>query len=353
MKKYIIPLLIITALIIAGCNGSDTEPTPTPTPTPTEAAEQAQAGDTVKVHYTGTYDDGAEFDSSYGRGEPLQFTVAAGQMIPGFDKAVEGMYVGDTKTIRLAPEDAYGERSEDLIQEVSRDELPEGMDPQIGDMLQNIYGQPLLVIDVSNTTITIDANHPLAGEYLNFDIELVGIVNKATPTPVPTPFEGPTTYLALINTSMGSITLELYRDKVPTTVDNFVKLAQDGFYDGIIFHRISDDFMIQAGNTYPDGSTKESPYGNIEFETSDLAHEDGAISMASTGWAVGGSAQFFICDGAQNSLNGGYAVFGVVTEGIEVVRDIAAQPHDDSSSAGGGVPLTQIIINSIEIQEGS
>jgi cyclophilin family peptidyl-prolyl cis-trans isomerase len=113
-----------------------------------------------------------------------------------------------------------------------------------------------------------------------------------------------------------------------------------------------DDFMIQAGNTYPDGSTKESPYGTIQFEsTPDLSHEDGSISMASTGAGVGGSAQFFICDGAQPDLDGSYAVFGKTVDGIEVVRDIADEPHDSSyGSVGGGRPLEDVIIYSITIE---
>ena len=157
--------------------------------------------------------------------------------------------------------------------------------------------------------------------------------------------------VAVFDTSMGEFKVELFEDKAPKTCENFEKLVDDGFYDGMIFHRVMDDFMIQAGNTYPDGATKESPYGNIDFESdSSLLHVDGAISMASTGWGVGGSAQFFICDGAQSGLDGGYAVFGVVVEGMDVVREIASQPHDNSSPAGGGKPYTDIVINSITIE---
>jgi len=92
-------------------------------------------------------------------------------------------------------------------------------------------------------------------------------------------------------------------------------------------------------------------HGTIEFEThEDVKHVDGAISMASTGAQVGGSGEFFICDGEQSFLDGNYAPFGIVIEGIEVVREIAAQPHDNSNPAGGGVPLEDIIINSITIE---
>ncbi len=157
--------------------------------------------------------------------------------------------------------------------------------------------------------------------------------------------------IAVFDTTMGTIKIELYEDKLPITAGNFIKLVNDGFYNGMTFYRISDDFMIQAGRHFPDGSENQSPYGTIEFEThDDVKHVDGAISMASTAAGTGGSGEFFICDGEQSFLDGNYAPFGVVIEGIEVVRDIAAQPHDNSNPAGGGVPLEDIIINSIIIE---
>ena len=156
--------------------------------------------------------------------------------------------------------------------------------------------------------------------------------------------------IAVFDTTLGTFKVELYQDKMPETCENFIKLVNDGFYNGMTFYRISDNFMIQAGRYFPDGSEKQSPYGNINFEESDVKHVDGAISMASTGAGVGGSSEFFICDGEQPFLDGNYAAFGVVIEGIEVVRDIAAQPHDNSNPAGGGVPLEDIIINSIIIE---
>jgi len=168
---------------------------------------------------------------------------------------------------------------------------------------------------------------------------LVFFQNKASGNPI-----------AVIDTSMGTIKVELYEDKMPITTANFIKLANDGFYNGMIFHRIGDNFMIQTGAYLPDGTQKSSPYGNIQFETSDVKHVDGAISMASTGAKVGGNAQFFICDAAQPGLDGNYAAFGVTIEGIDVVRNIASQPQDNSSPAGGGKPYTDIIINSIKIE---
>ena len=138
----------------------------------------AKSGDTVHIHYTGTLDDGTRFDSSQGR-EPLEFEVGSGQVIPGFDKAVEGMAVGDSKSVRIEPAEAYGERHEQLVQEVDRSVLPDDLDPRTGMALQSSSpdGQitQFMVTAVTDETITVDANHPLAGHALSFDIELVDI----------------------------------------------------------------------------------------------------------------------------------------------------------------------------------
>jgi peptidylprolyl isomerase len=139
----------------------------------------AKSGDTVKIHYTGTLDDGSQFDSSAGR-DPLEFEVGSGQVIPGFDKAVEGMAVGDSKNVRIEPDEAYGQRHEQLVQEVDRSLLPDDLDPREGMTLQSNSpdGQTMqfMVTEVAEETITVDANHPLAGQALSFDIELVEIV---------------------------------------------------------------------------------------------------------------------------------------------------------------------------------
>ena len=139
---------------------------------------QAKSGDTVKIHYTGTLDDGTQFDSSAGR-DPLEFEVGSGQVIPGFDKAVEGMGVGESRKVNIAADDAYGPRHDQMVQEVPRTALPEGLEPVEGMTLQaqNQQGQAmqLTVTAVSEETITVDGNHPLAGKALNFEIELVEI----------------------------------------------------------------------------------------------------------------------------------------------------------------------------------
>ena len=142
---------------------------------------QAAAGDTVRIHYTGTLTDGTQFDSSSGR-DPLEFELGSGQVIPGFDNAVDGMNVGDSKTVAIPPEEAYGVRHEQLVQEVPKSALPEELSPEVGMQLQSQGpdGQVmlLLVTEVADDTLTVDGNHPLAGQTLNFDIELVEIVGK-------------------------------------------------------------------------------------------------------------------------------------------------------------------------------
>lgn len=139
---------------------------------------QARNGDMVKVHYTGTLEDGTQFDSSEGR-EPLEFTVGSGQVIPGFDKAVSGMAVGDKKDVSIPPEDAYGPRMDDMVHEVPKTALPPDLEPAEGMPLaaKGEDGQTinLTITEVNETSIIVDANHPLAGEELNFRLELMEI----------------------------------------------------------------------------------------------------------------------------------------------------------------------------------
>lgn len=144
---------------------------------------QAKSGDIVKIHYKGTLDDGSQFDSSEDR-DPLEFELGSGQVIPGFDTAVEGMTVGESKNVRLEPEEAYGPRHDQLVQEVERSVLPEDLTPEEGMALQteSPEGQvmQLMVTAITETTITLDANHPLAGQALSFEIELVDVASPST-----------------------------------------------------------------------------------------------------------------------------------------------------------------------------
>lgn len=139
---------------------------------------KAEEGKTVKVHYTGTLKNGEVFDSSKEK-EPLEFKLGEGQLIPGFEKAVVGMKVGDSTTISIPSAEAYGDAREDLIIAVPKDQLPTEIEPQIGMQLQvnqeNGQPVPVRITDITDTELKLDANHPLAGEDLTFDIELVNV----------------------------------------------------------------------------------------------------------------------------------------------------------------------------------
>lgn len=139
-------------------------------------SEPAKNGDTVRVHYTGRLESGDVFDTSDG-GEPLEFEVGAGQVIPGFDEAVRGMRVGDRRTVEIKVEDAYQQRVEQLVQIVPRESMRMEGDPEVGMLLKMQLPDggelPLLVTEVTDTHVTLDANHPLAGHDLTFEIERV------------------------------------------------------------------------------------------------------------------------------------------------------------------------------------
>ena len=139
-------------------------------------------GDTVKVHYTGTLtEEGTVFDSSEDR-EPLEFTLGEGKLIPGFEKAVVGMEEGDETTVEIESGDAYGQRREDLELEVAKSDLPDNIEPEVGMQLQmqqqeNGQAIPVQITAVEDELVKLDANHPLAGKDLTFDIELIEIVD--------------------------------------------------------------------------------------------------------------------------------------------------------------------------------
>ena len=137
----------------------------------------AKGGDQVSVHYKGTLDNGDVFDSSEGRA-PLNFTLGQGQVIAGFDEAVEGMTLGETRTVRIPPEDAYGGRDEELIRTVERSQLPKG-DLEIGQTFRARDDRGgavrLTVVEFNEDNVTLDGNHPLAGQALTFEIKLVSI----------------------------------------------------------------------------------------------------------------------------------------------------------------------------------
>lgn len=139
----------------------------------------AQNGNTVKVHYTGKLHDGTVFDSSKQRNEPLEFTLGQGNMIAGFEKAVLGMEVGQSKVADIPANEAYGSKTDEMIIEVPRKDVPANINPEVGQQLaiKQTDGRtvPVTVTDVSDESITLDGNHPLAGKDLIFEIELVEI----------------------------------------------------------------------------------------------------------------------------------------------------------------------------------
>jgi FKBP-type peptidyl-prolyl cis-trans isomerase 2 len=135
-------------------------------------------GDKIKVDYTGTLDDGTVFDTSEGK-QPIEFEVGKGMVIPGFDNAVVGMKKGEEKDVKLQAKDAYGERNDQLLKKVPKEQLPQGPEPKVGMMvgLSTPQGQqiPAKITEVTDKEITIDLNHPLAGKALNFKIKVVEV----------------------------------------------------------------------------------------------------------------------------------------------------------------------------------
>ncbi len=140
--------------------------------------QYAEEGDAVSVHYTGTLEDGSQFDSSEG-GDPLRFTIGASQMIRGFEDAVYGMKVGETKTVTIPSAQAYGAASDEMIYVMERDQFPAGTDLEVGRQITLTAGDgsrfPATVTELTDTTVTLDANHRLAGKDLIFEIKLVEV----------------------------------------------------------------------------------------------------------------------------------------------------------------------------------
>lgn len=164
--KILFTLIAAVGLILAcGCTGTET----------------AEEGDTVYVQYTGTYNDGTVFDESE-PGSPLSFTLGENMMIPGFEDAVYGMKIGESKSIHLTPDQAYGYYNPDYVWNVSRDMIPEDVELYVGGQLiiTGIEGDvyPATVLEISNDSVTIDVNHRMAGQELNFEITLVDIAKN-------------------------------------------------------------------------------------------------------------------------------------------------------------------------------
>ncbi len=363
-KRLIIGILLALVLVVSGCVDTNCGVT----------VEVIKEGDYVLVNYTGRLEDGTVFDTSVedvaieagthnpGRAyQPIGFTVGAGQMIEGFDRGVVGMAAGEAKTLTMTPEDAYGSPRDDLVRTVPIEELSAaGITPVIGKKLTTSYG-PGTITDITNTSVVIDFNHELAGKTLIFDVQIVSIdggdaaveddakigdaaatidtANKTEP--------GGRNRIAVIETSMGTITAELYETRVPSTTANFIGLAERGFYDGLIFHRVINDFMIQGG--CPEGTGSGDSGTNIKLEIHpELTHVDGALAMARSQHPDSASSQFYICDGAQSPLDGQYAVFGMVIDGLDVVQAIAEVETDSQNKPAEDVVITKISIKTPE-----
>jgi len=140
---------------------------------------QAKNGDTVRVHFTGKLDDGTVFGSTE-ENQPLEFTIGNEKVIPGFEKAVEGMNTGESKTVTLDSDQAFGARRDELVLDIEKTELPDHISPTVGQQLRMERSDgdqvDVRVTNVGPETVTLDANHPLAGENLTFDMKLVEIL---------------------------------------------------------------------------------------------------------------------------------------------------------------------------------
>jgi peptidylprolyl isomerase len=141
---------------------------------------QVKQGDNVKIHYTGTLEDGTVFDSSVIRGEPIEFTVGDGRLLPDFETGVIGMSPGESKNVAISHEHAYGPYRDEMVIALPRNQVPENLNVEVGLQLQLTLesSQPIVVnvTDISESTVTLDANHPLAGQDLSFELQLLEIM---------------------------------------------------------------------------------------------------------------------------------------------------------------------------------
>ncbi len=148
--------------------------------------QKVETGQFVSVHYKGTLQNGEVFDTSEGR-HPLEVQIGAGQIIPGFEKALMGMSLNEKKAFTLDPEDAYGQKDDSLTHAFPRKDVPAELNPEVGQTvaLSSPEGQqvPAMITQVDDEKVVVDLNHPLAGQTLNFDIEVVGISDTATQDP--------------------------------------------------------------------------------------------------------------------------------------------------------------------------
>lgn len=140
---------------------------------------QVKEGDTVKVHYTGKLEDGEIFDTSQD-GDPLEFEIGGGKVIPGFEQSVVGMIEGESKTVEIPSDEAYGPHHQELVLDIEMDQFPKDLDPEVGQQfkMRQPDGRAIIVAvtEITEDSVTLDANHPLAGKDLTFDIQLIEII---------------------------------------------------------------------------------------------------------------------------------------------------------------------------------
>ena len=323
-----------------------------PLPQPQNMAtghQTVQKGDKVAIHYVGTLDDGEQFDSSRERGEPISFTVGGGMMIPGFDNGVMDMKIGDTKTLKCAPADAYGEINPANVMKVPKQEVMDAVGEEytvIGSKLMVGQGMTATISEISDTECTLDCNHPLAGKTLNFDIELMSLerIEVKHNDKFKCFFD-----IEIGGEPAGKIVMELRGDVVPKTCENFRALCtmEKGFgYKGSPFHRVIPGFMCQGGDfTNRNGTGGKSIFGaKFEDENFVLKHEgEGILSMANAGPGTNGS-QFFLCTAETAWLDGKHVVFGKVVEGMDVVKAV-----EEVGSQSGKTSKEVLVVDSGEM----